>query len=50
MSTYHTGAKAWVMLLGELAHDARPALPSPSEADDSPSEADVGPSEGHSEL
>ena len=50
MSTYHLGAKAWVMLLEELAHGGIPALNLSSKADDSPGEADVSPTKDHSEL
>ncbi|CAL5228082.1 g11150 [Coccomyxa viridis] len=45
--TYHKGAKAWVMLLQELAHGAQPAACSPTEPD---LESDPGPSEGYSDL
>ena len=45
--TYHKGAKAWVMLLQELAHGAQPAACLPTEPD---LESDPGPSEGYSDL
>ena len=46
-SMYHKGAQAWVMLLQELAHGAKPAVCSLTEPDLEP---ELAPTEGLSKL